>query len=230
MQIVTSSEMDVTLVRHMADDEYVVQAAHVSSTGITREGTDPARLINALMKGRHGSPFEHAVFTFYCGIPIFVAREFFRHRIGSFNEMSGRYTTLPGKFYIPAEDRGVINVGTPMKPRFEIDRSRFNEVRSTLLSASKESWAYYNTLLDRGIANEVSRMGLPLNIYTEFQWTVNARSLMNFLSLRVESEEATFKSYPQYEIQMTALLIEEEFKKVMPHTYAAFIENGRVAP
>lgn len=230
-EIEYSSEMTVKLVRSMASDDMVVQAAQVSSKGENNPDTAPERLIQALMKGRHGSPFEHNAFTFFVEAPLFVFREWQRHRISSFNEMSGRYTQLPGKFYIPGEDRKMINYGTKMKPKFSYDRDGqgllFNEV---LRETAQVSWDEYEHYLERGIANEVARMILPLNIYSQMYWTVNARSLMNFLSLRVESDESHVRSYPQWEIDMAARLVEEEFAKVMPLTYKTFVANGRVAP
>ena len=117
-EIEFSSEMTVKLVRSMASDDMVVQAAQVSAKGENNPETVPLRLIQALMKGKHGSPFEHNAFTFFVEAPLFVFREWQRHRIGSFNEMSGRYTELPGKFYIPGNDRKVFNAGTKMKPNF----------------------------------------------------------------------------------------------------------------
>ena len=228
-----SSEMTVKLVRSMASDDMVVQAAQVSAKGENNPETVPLRLIQALMKGKHGSPFEHNAFTFFVEAPLFVFREWQRHRIGSFNEMSGRYTELPGKFYIPADNRNVINSGTKMKPEF-VDWGilQKNTVSSELKDLSREAWASYKLMLNSDIANEVARMVLPLNIYSQMYWTVNARSLMNFLSLRGTQDDRPeeIRSYPQREIQMAAEEIEVLFDMAMPHTYHAFVENGRVAP
>ena len=226
-----SSDIYVKLVRSMASDDMVIQAAQVSSKGENNPDTVPERLINALLKGRHGSPFEHTAFTFFIEAPIFVFREWQRHRISSFNEMSGRYTELKPKFYIPDENRKMVNSGTKMKPRFVYDRNGAgNAFRDRLVHTSEWGWADYQRSLDKGVANEVARMLLPLNIYSQMYWTVNARSLMNFLSLRVESEDSTFRSYPQYEIDQAAQKIEELFAEAMPLTHKAFVQNGRVAP
>lgn len=232
-EIEFSSEMTVKLVRSMASDDMVVQAAQVSAKGENNPETVPLRLIQALMKGKHGSPFEHNAFTFFVEAPLFVFREWQRHRIGSFNEMSGRYTELPGKFYIPGDDRNLFNSGTKMKPKF-VDGGRFrkNTVSSELKDLSREAWASYQLMLNSDIANEVARMVLPLNIYSQMYWTVNARSLMNFLSLRGTQDDRPeeIRSYPQREIQMAAEQIEMIFDEVMPATYHAFVENDRVAP
>ena len=229
-QLIFSDEITVKLVRSMASDDMVVQAAQVSSKGQNNPSTVPLRLIQALMKGKHGSPFEHNAFTFFVEAPIFVFREWQRHRISSFNEMSGRYTELLPKFYVPSEDRAVVNVGTKMKPKFEPHLEATMDIQGILNHSAEEAWHHYRWMLESGVANEVARMVLPVNIYSQMYWTVNARSLMNFLSLRVESDDSLVKSYPQWEIQMGAEKVEQEFARAMPLTHAAFVDNGRVAP
>lgn len=225
-----SSEMTVKLVRSMAADDMIVQAAQVSSKGENNPETVPERLIRALMYGRHGSPFEHTAFTFFVEVPIFIAREWFRHRMGSFNEMSGRYKVLPPKFYVPDENRPVINVSTKMKPQFEHNLQATMEIQAIIRHQAEDGWEHYQWQLDNGIATEVARMVLPVNIYTQFYWTVNARALMNFLSLRIESDQSLVKSYPQYEIDNAARKVEVLFAQEMPLTHRAFVDGHRVAP
>ena len=225
-----SSDIYVKLVRSMASDDMVIQAAQVSSKGENNPDTVPERLINALLKGRHGSPFEHTAFTFFIEAPIFVFREWQRHRISSFNEMSGRYTELKPKFYSPSVERGVINVGTKMKPVFVNHLEAAMDIQAILNHQSSTAWEHYQYMLKAGIANEVARMALPVNVYSQMYWTVNARSLMNFLSLRVESDDSTFRSYPQHEIDLAARKVERNFQAQMPLTHKAFVQNGRVAP
>lgn len=225
-----SSDIYVKLVRSMASDDMVIQAAQVSSKGENNPDTVPERLINALLKGRHGSPFEHTAFTFFIEAPIFVFREWQRHRISSFNEMSGRYTELKPKFYVPDVERGVINVGTKMRPVFVNHLEAAMDIQAILNHQSSSAWEHYQFMLKAGIANEVARMALPLNVYSQMYWTVNARSLMNFLSLRVESDDSTFRSYPQHEIDLAARKVEDYFQEQMPLTHKAFVQNGRVAP
>lgn len=228
-----SSEMTVKLVDCMASDSMVVRAAQVSAKGENNPDTEQSRLINALLKQRHGSPFEHTAFTFYVNVPLFVAREWQRHRMGSFNELSGRYSEMKPKFYQIPNTRSIVNVGTSMKPVYP-DMPSLEELRvanEPLRETAYYSWEMYQHLiLEAGVAKEVARMHLPLNIYTEFYWTVNARSLMNFLSLRVNSRDSVFRSYPQQEIHEAALQVEEFFAEKMPHTWYAFVQNGRVAP
>ena len=230
-EIEFSDKITVKLVRAMASDDMVVQAAQVSSKGENSPDTVPERLIRALMAGKHGSPFEHNAFTFFVEAPIFVFREWQRHRISSFNEMSGRYTELLPKFYAPSEDRPMVNLGTKMKPDFtRATPDVWLGVRWQLGSVALESWVSYQRMLSNGVAHEVARMVLPVNIYSQMYWTVNARSLMNFLSLRVESDDSTVRSYPQLEIQLGAVQVEAVFAQQMPLTHAAFVANGRVAP
>lgn len=234
-----SSDITVKLVRAMASDDMVVQAAQVSAKGENKPDTVPERLVNALLKDRHGSPFEHTMFTFFVEAPIFVVREWQTHRISSINEMSGRYTTFKPKFYIPDFDRPIINGGTKMRPAFvfdwDFDTNQKDLVRNKLTqgsirSVSRDSWRQYEAILKAGVANEVARMVLPVNVYTQLYWTINARSLMNFLSLRVESDDSMFRSHPQYEMDLAACKIERYFEELMPLTHKAFVANGRVAP
>lgn len=184
--------------------------------------SEDAGLIRYLLRNRHGTPFEHSVFRFHVKCPIFVAREWMRHRIGSFNEWSGRYSKLEPEFYIPENIRS--QVGKPGAYTFEemSDDDKIY-VRAHIGEVVKGTWDTYEHLLERGVAKEVARMVLPVNIYTQFYWTINARSLMNFLSLR-NSEHA------MYEIRQYAIVIEEIFAAAMPVTHEAFIANDRVAP
>ena len=225
-----SSDITVKLVRAMAADDYVVQAAQVSAKGENNPNTVPERLITSLMTHRHGSPFEHGCFTFFIEAPIFVIREWQRHRMSSFNEMSGRYTTLPPKFYLPSIIRPTSNTGTSMQPHMVRDESHNDLIVASTVTATTKAWNTYQDKLKAGVANEVARMDLPLSIYSQMYWTVNPRSLMNFLSLRVESDESLVKSYPQREINYGADKVEEYFSELMPITHKCFVDNGRVAP
>lgn len=229
-EVVFSSDITVKLIRASAADDFVVQAAQVSSKGENNPDTVPSRLITALMSGRHGSPFEHTSFTFFVKAPLFVFREWQRHRMASINEWSGRYSEMLPEFYAPDADRAVINVGTKMKPVFEPNTQATIDIQAILDHGAQDAWDHYQWMLEQGVANEVARMVLPVNIYSQMYWTVNARSLMNFLSLRVQSEDSLVRSYPQIEIQMGAEEVEYHFKGHMPITHAAFVANGRVAP
>lgn len=227
-----SSDVQVELIRHMADDSYVVQAARVSTKGAASEATADAGLIGYLMKGRHGSPFEHTMFTFRVAAPIFVWREHHRHRVGfSYNEESGRYRELKPHFYIPDVGRNIVQTGKPGHYTFTQGTLIQDEhLGAAFATAVNESYEQYKGMLDAGIAREVARMVLPLNTFSTCYVTCNARSLMHFLSQRVKDEGATFPSHPQREIEMVAEKYEAHFAELMPLTHKAFIENGRVAP
>lgn len=235
-EIIFRSDVDVELVEVNASDLRVAKAARVSTKGSEAEDNNDETairgLINYLVRDRHGSPFEHSSYTFAIRCPIFVVREFHRHRAGwSYNEESGRYTELKPEFYIPARERNLTQTGKP--GHYQFHPGTDEQYWATDLGhkdIATRSYENYVELLDLGVAKEVARMTLPLNIYTSFYATCNARSLMHFLSLRTEDPRSTFPSHPQKEIQMVADKMEEEFRKQMPVTWLAWNENGRVAP
>lgn len=227
------SDMVVNLIDTMGNDHSVVRAAQVSVFGENDPTVEPLRFITYLLKNRHGSPFEHLVFTFYVNAPLFVFREFQRHRIASYNEMSGRYTEMKPDFYTPDDTRVLVNSGSSARPSFNNELTTQLQREAVLYEQTKISqlaWNSYQVQLDRGIAKEIARMVLPLNIYSEMYVTMNARALMNFLSLRTISPNSMFPSYPQREIEMVAEQMEEHFKQVAPATYQAFQNAQRVAP
>lgn len=230
-----TSDISVTLMQHTGDDAAVARAARVS-TGADMEAQPDAeadaKLINYLVKHRHGSPFEHNSITFRVSAPIFVFREWMRHRIGwSYNEISGRYVKLDPKFYIYPEERPLIQEGSSAHPNLIAGTPHMTEsVNNRLELLYGDAWNAYSSMIDDGIANEVARAALPVGIYSEMYATCNARSLMAFLSLRVDADEATFKTKPQWEIEVAALKMEEQFKALFPATWAAFDKNGRVSP
>ncbi|HEY8456859.1 MAG TPA: FAD-dependent thymidylate synthase [Actinopolymorphaceae bacterium] len=177
------------------------------------------------------SPFEHNSMTFYVQAPIFVFRELMRHRMASYNEESGRYRELRPVFYVPGPDRKLVQEGKPGHYQF-VDGTpdQHKLVEEEVRRQCAEAYASYRRMLDAGIAREVARIVLPLTIYSSAYVTVNARSLMNFLSLRVRREDARFPSYPQREIEMVAEKMEAAWAELMPIAHAAFERNGRVAP
>jgi thymidylate synthase (FAD) len=229
-----SSDVQVTLIRGSAADFDVVRAARVSTIGTESVNTESANgpLINYLMRDRHGSPFEHTSFTFMVKAPIFVAREFMRHRAGwSYNEESGRYRELKPEFYIPADDRPLKQIGKPGAYTFEPGTEAQHQLTSEEMRwAYGEAYETYLFLLSNGIAREVARMVLPVGIFTTFYATCNARSLMHFLSLRTKRENARVASFPQREIEMVAEQMEATFQTLMPLTFEAFERHGRVGP
>ena len=181
-------------------------------------------LIRFLMRERHGTPFEHNAFRFHIKAPIFVAREHMRHRTNSFNEWSARYSVLEPEFYLPAAEDVRTQVGKPGAYTFEpVDPGTAELTREKQREIYEAAYGAYKELLDRGVAKEVARNVLPVAIYTQYYWTVNARSLMNFVSLR-NSETA------QREIRRYAEAVEQFFAEKMPVTHAAFVANDRRAP
>jgi thymidylate synthase (FAD) len=230
-------DVGVDLVKASAADSDVIWAARVSTAGeasLAALEEEPGRsygLIRYLMRSRHGSPFEHSVFTFRVSAPIFVFREFMRHRTFSYNEESGRYRRLEPVFYLPAADRPLVQEGKAGSYRF-VDGSpeQHKTVSEATEHACRVAYAAYLEMLEAGVAREVARAVLPVGIYSSLYVTGNARALMNFLSLRVRSEEAAFPSYPQREIEMVAEQMEATFRTLMPLTHRAFVECGRVAP
>jgi len=231
------NDVTVELVRSSASDADVVFAARVSTAGehtLAEVDADPSRstgLINYLMRDRHGSPFEHNSMTFFVRAPIFVWREHMRHRIASYNEESGRYRELEPVFYLPAQDRNLVQVGKPGAYEFVPGTVQQQDaVRTRMRAACEQSYAAYQDMLDEGVAREVARMVLPVSIYSSAYVTFNARSLMNFLSLRRKVDGAHFPSYPQREIEMVAEKYEQRGGQLMPLTHEAFVRNGRVAP
>lgn len=230
------SDVVVELVKHSASDADVIWAARVSTKGDQSledvKNTDAsAGLINYLMRDRHGSPFEHSNFTFFVQAPIFMWREHFRHRIASYNEESGRYKVLDPVFYVPGPERRLVQIGKAGAYEFvEGTSEQFEIVTSETKRACEVAYDSYQKMLDAGVAREVARIVLPVTIYSSAYVTMNARALMNFLSLRRKAEGSHFPSFPQREIEMVAEKYEEEFARIMPLTHAAFVANGRVAP
>jgi thymidylate synthase (FAD) len=209
----------------MATDLSVVNAARVSF-GRRKDVMDESDegLIRFLMRDRHGTPFEHNSFRFHVRAPIFVAREWMRHRVNSFNEFSMRYARATDDFYIPEPDDVRTQVGKPGAYSFEpLPPDVAETTRQELRTVYDVAYAAYQRLVELGVARELARCVMPVGAYTEFYWTVNARSLMNFLSLRA-AETA------QREIRRYAEACERFLEREMPATYAAFVAAGRVAP
>jgi thymidylate synthase (FAD) len=231
------SDMTVELIKHAASDADVIWAARVSTKGeqtLAEINEDPERsagLINFLMRDRHGTPFEHSSMTFYVSAPIFVFREFMRHRTFSYNEESGRYRKLDPVFYVPGPERKLVQTGKPGGYVFSDGSPEQHAlVTQTVEAACRQSYAAYLRMLEAGVAREVARTVLPVGLYSSMYATCNARALMNFLSLRVRHPDSAFPSFPQREIEMVAEQMEDCWARLMPLTHAAFERNGRVCP
>jgi thymidylate synthase (FAD) len=242
MKIQTTSEIKVRLIQSMGGDHMVVAAAKVSTSGEeAMKFADPewsgnnTGLINYLMKMCHGTPFEHSSLTFFVHAPIFVWREWHRHRVGfSYNEESARYKQLDPIFYIPDRERPMMKVDNwkPGRPKFLRceDDCIYLSLCDNLRESYQLSYDNYEKNLALGIDPGLARDCLPVGIYSSCWVTANPRSLMNFLSLRVHDPGAMFVSYPLHEIDMAAQVCESTLSVGWPLVYEAFVKHGRVAP
>ncbi len=236
-EIIFRDDVTVELVKASASDADVVWAARVSTAGdkslesVGNAADRDAGLINYLARERHGSPFEHTSMTFFISAPIFVFREFMRHRIASYNEESGRYRELRPVFYVPSKERKLVQIGKTGAYEFiEGTPEQYELVVKSIKESCTYSYQRYQDMLNAGVAREVARAVLPVTLYSSMYVTMNARALMNFLSLRTSREGSHFPSYPQREIEMVAEKMEKHFESLMPLTYAAFNKSGRVSP
>jgi thymidylate synthase (FAD) len=237
LEVSFRSDVTVELVRSAARDADVLFAARVSTRGeqsladVDADASRSAGLIRFLMRDRHGSPFEHNSMTFYIEAPIFVFREFMRHRVASYNEESGRYRQLRPVFYVPGPERRLVQEGKPGAYTFvEGSPEQHKVVVEATQESCRQAYAAYLEMLEAGIAREVARGVLPVATYSSMYVTMNARALMNFLSLRTKREDSTFPSFPQREIEMVAEKMEEHWAGLMPLTHEAFCSGGRVPP
>lgn len=201
------------LIDFIGGDLKVVLAARVSFDMTPKGDEKDKKLLEYLLKNGHLTPFEHSVFQFHVKCPIFIARQWMRHRWGSFNEVSSRYTEVKEEFYIPKKFRvqDIKNrqgsVEDPSLPNDKLLKEYENAIEN--------SYRTYELLIKNGVAREMARMVLPVSQYTQFYWTVNARSLLNFLKLRLDD-------HAQYEIREYANAINEIFKEKMPWTWESF--------
>ena len=207
----------VKLIESMGDDMSIVNAARVSYAGTSKGPEKDKKLLLYLMEHRHESPFEHVIFKFHVKAPIFVVRQWMRHRIASYSEVSARYTETPDEFYVPTEWR---RQDTVDKQGSIKDVTLENELLSQELKLiCDESFNFYKRFLSKGVSREMARFVLPLNTYTQFHWVVNARSLMNFLTLRADS-------HAQWEMRQYAEAHGLMFKGLCPWTWEAFLKFG----
>ena len=188
-----------------------VESARVSFGSVSKGEERDRKLLEYLLEHGHFSPFEHSVFQFHVKCPIFVVRQWMRHRIASYNEISARYTEVHDEFYIPEEFRAQDTINRQGSVEGKLDDARLTEEYSAAIEAS---YSAYQALLKAGVAREMARGVLPVSQYTQFYWTVNARSLLNFLDLRMDK-------HAQLEIRRYAEAIAEIFRAKMPWTWAA---------
>lgn len=206
----------VRLVDFMGGDMAVVEAARVSHKSVAKDEEADRKLIAYLLNHNHGTPFEHVVFKFHVKLPIFVARQWIRHRMSSYNETSFRYREAPEEFYFPEKWR--VQDTKNKQGSVGIDILDHNSFSQGLAEECAKAKHVYDEMLKVGIAREMARMVLPVNLYTEWYWTVNARALMHFITLRSDD-------HAQWETRQYSDSIAEFFRHKMPWTYEAFLSR-----
>ena len=207
----------VRLVDYMGDDGRIVQAARVSCGESTKTFRRDAALIDYLMCNGHTSPFEQVVFTFHAKMPIFVARQWIRHRTARVNEISGRYSVLKDEFHVPqlndiAEQSSVNRQGRKSEA---MDRDRAEKVQALFERSQRESFQVYQEILGEDTSRELARMVLPLGTFTQWYWQIDLHNLFRFLKLRLHS-------HAQREIRVYAEVIRELATRVCPVAFASF--------
>jgi thymidylate synthase (FAD) len=206
----------VRLVDCMGTDASIVQAARVSYGAGTKTQREDQGLINYLLKNKHTSPFEMVEFKFHCKMPIFVARQWVRHRMASLNEYSMRYSEAVDDYYVPELDQIRKQSTTNKQGRDEqIEESEALNIQKLMDAHSKTSYGMYKILLNNGLARELARCVLPVNFYTEWYWKIDLHNLLHFLRLRMDS-------HAQYEIRVFANAIYDIIKEIVPMTCEAF--------
>ena len=207
----------VRLVDYMGDDSSIVQAARVSYGKGTKSISEDNSLIRYLMRNMHTSPFEMVEFKFHVKLPIFVARQWIRHRTANVNEYSGRYSEMPDDFYVPEIEQIRKQSSTNKQGRCEeqFDESLAIEITNKMKSKQSELYEDYSNLLEIGMAREVARINLPLSNYTEWYWKIDLHNLFHFLRLRLDA-------HAQYEIRVYAEAIAKIIKQIVPLAYQSF--------
>ena len=212
----------VRLVDYLGSDQRIVQSARVSYGEGTKTYRQDKGLINYLMRNDHTSPFEQVVFTFHVKMPIFVARQWTRHRTARMNEISGRYSVLKDEVYIPAAENIAMQSDDNKQGRASepVTPEMAERIQSIMKEDTERAFSNYHEMLDMGIAREISRIDLPLSIYTEFYWEIDLHNLFHFLKLRLDG-------HAQYEIRQYGIVMLEIVRKVCPIATEAF-ENHKL--
>jgi thymidylate synthase (FAD) len=207
----------VRLVDYLGGDERVVEAARVSYGKGTKSYREDAALIDYLLRNRHTSPFEQVGLTFHIKLPIFVARQWIRHRTARVNEISGRYSVMKDDCYVPSV-AGIAMQSVDNKQGRSgeaLEPAKAAEIREALSAGQRQAYADYTALLDTGLAREIARINLPLSLYTEWYWQIDLHNLFHFLELRLDS-------HAQKEIRLYAEALFDIAKKVAPCCCEAF--------
>lgn len=207
----------VRLVDVMGDDGSIVQAARVSYGKGTKTLHQDRGLIRYLMRHKHTTPFEMVEFKFHVKLPIFVARQWIRHRTANVNEYSGRYSEMPDEFYLPGPDQIRYQSSSNRQGRSDeqISPEKVEKIISEMKETQDKAYSDYKNLLDENIAREISRINLPLSNYTEWYWKIDLHNLFHFLKLRIDP-------HAQYEIRVYGEVMAEIVKQIVPVAYEAF--------
>lgn len=200
--------------KHLMCDHAIVQAARVSLNEGIKSPEKDTKLIDFLIRHKHTSPFEMVKFKFHIKCPLFVQRQWIRHRTANVNEISGRYSVLNPEFYVPEKiyDQGKMN---KQMSGNEIDCKNTKELFDDYIRSSVKMYSFYKRLIDHGVSRETARIGLPLNMYTEFYWSIDLHNLMNFIRLR-----SAYNA--QSEIREFSDSMKELISDLCPHTIKAF--------
>jgi thymidylate synthase (FAD) len=210
----------IRLVDYFGSDHRIVQSARVSYGDGTKTVREDKTLIDYLWRNEHTSPFEQVAFTFHCKLPIFVARQWIRHRTAKVNEISGRYSIMKNEFYVPDNDHISFQSKDNKQGRSteEVPQEMQKKVIDVINKANLAAYDGYEELLDDSIARELSRICLPLNMYTEWYWQIDLKNLLHFLKLRMDK-------HAQYEIRAYADVMADVVKRVCPYVWDAFEEH-----
>jgi thymidylate synthase (FAD) len=210
----------VRLVDYFGGDERIVQSARVSYGAGTKTVLQDAALIDYLLRHQHTSPFEQVVLTFHLKMPIFVARQWVRHRTGRMNEVSGRYSIMKDEFYVPAAENLAQQSSDNKQGRADepLPKEQADKIRAAFAEGQETAYRSYSALVDGGLAREIARINLPLSLYTEFYWQMDLHNLFHFLKLRLDT-------HAQFEIREYAKVILELTKAVAPMAVKSFENN-----
>jgi thymidylate synthase (FAD) len=210
----------VRLIDYLGDDSRIVAAARVSYGKGTKTFREDRGLINYLLRNDHSSPFEQVVFTFHVKLPIFVARQWIRHRTARLNEISGRYSVMKSEFYLPANADIAFQSDSNKQARADssVPPALRKKVLTLLTKYQKEAYGAYEELLDNNIARELARINLPLSLYTEWYWQIDLHNLFRFLALRLDD-------HAQLEIRQYAKVLRRVCETVCPLAFEAFDEH-----
>jgi thymidylate synthase (FAD) len=207
----------VRLVDYMGSDAAIVQAARVSYGTGTKQVNEDRGLIRYLMRHAHSTPFEMVEFKFHVKLPVFVARQWIRHRTANVNEYSGRYSVMKDEFYVPAPEQTRFQSATNKQGRADegFSDGEAAHILAVMSAAQKEAYAEYEELLEKNLAREIARINLPMSLYTEWYWKIDLHNLFHFLRLRMDA-------HAQYEIRVYAEAMARLVRDVVPLAYEAF--------